>query len=400
MPTPLLSARLCATPARWLLTAAAAAVLAACGGGSDPEPLPPEPPAPAIGDLVGAQPLKPVSRAEITQALASHSERIQGVAPRYDVQTYRLTYRTHDKDGALVEASGLLTLPVKPAGQPSPVVSYQHATIFYDAEAPSNRIEGQEPPIVLASLGYIVVAADYVGFGATKGQEHPYLVATPAARAVIDMLTAAQTWRRQNHVADNGQLYMAGYSEGGYATMAAQRALELGDNPALLAQLQASFPGGGPYDVQTTLDTQVQRIRERYWWGHLIQPGLLRHLGSSVRKELRRVLLRLTSPEDADVRYQTTFMDRYMADDKDAIARESNVHQGWKPSRPVYLFHGRDDQTVPYESGLSAYNTLRAQGGSPVTLHDCTHTPSRHTECVPEYFLLTVRQMATTARDL
>jgi fermentation-respiration switch protein FrsA (DUF1100 family) len=52
-------------------------------------------------------------------------------------------------------------------------------------------------------------------------------------------------------------------------------------------------------------------------------------------------------PDDADVTFQSTFLDNFLADDTSAIERASNVHD-WKPEAPVRLFHGRDDQTVPY----------------------------------------------------
>ena len=105
-----------------------------------------------------------------------------------------------------------------------------------------------------------MLSADYVGFGAAKGLEHPYLTAAPSAAVVLDLLHAGQTWRQQQAVADNGQLFLAGYSEGGYVTLATQRAIETtGD--ALRQQLQASVPGAGPYDVQATLDAQVEAVR-------------------------------------------------------------------------------------------------------------------------------------------
>jgi hypothetical protein len=103
---------------------------------------------------------------------------------------------TSDGFGREVIASGLVSVPVKPDGARSPVLSYQHATIYKDAQAPSNQVAATEPPVVLASLGYIVVAADYVGYGASRGSQHPYLLATPSAAAVMDLLTAARTWRQ------------------------------------------------------------------------------------------------------------------------------------------------------------------------------------------------------------
>ena len=396
MSTPFLRRSFSLTP---LLLAAA---LVACGGGDDDPATPEQPPEnSAPGALLSGSMVNTITPAQITQAFKDPESYIQGgIVPRYSVSSYRLNYVTTDKNGAKVTASGLVSVPVKAAGARSPVLSYQHASTFRNNQAPSIKVEAVEPPLVLASLGYIVVAPDYVGFGASYGVEHPYLTSSPSSRAVIDMLSAAQTWRRQAGVADNGQLFLAGYSEGGYATMAAHRAIHQ-QGGELKTQLQAAVPGAGPYDVQETLDEQLDRVRKLFPpLALLIDPDHLSDASESVRNEVRRLLLRQMVPEDGDVRYQTLFMDRFLADDKAGIAAEHSVHLGWAPSVPVYLFHGRGDLTVPYSAAESARDTLRAAGAPDVTLTDCTTPEFGHLDCVPEYFRFAVDRMGRLAKDL
>ena len=396
MSTPFLRRSFSLTP---LLLAAA---LVACGGGDDDPATPEQPPEnSAPGALLSGSMVNTITPAQITQAFKDPESYIQGgIVPRYSVSSYRLNYVTTDKSGAKVTASGLVSVPVKAAGARSPVLSYQHASTFRNNQAPSIKVEAVEPPLVLASLGYIVVAPDYVGFGASYGVEHPYLTSSPSSRAVIDMLSAAQTWRRQAGVADNGQLFLAGYSEGGYATMAAHRAIHQ-QGGELKTQLQAAVPGAGPYDVQETLDEQLDRVRKLFPpLALLIDPDHLSDASESVRNEVRRLLLRQMVPEDGDVRYQTLFMDRFLADDKAGIAAEHSVHLGWAPSVPVYLFHGRGDLTVPYSAAESARDTLRAAGAPDVTLTDCTTPKFGHLDCVPEYFRFAVDRMGRLAKDL
>ena len=376
--------------------------LVACGGGGDDPPAPvPEVPATGPGALISSTPVNTLSAQAITTAMSDPDSKVhEGLAPRYDVSSWRLVYQTTDKYGLPVQASGLVSVPVKAAGTTSPVLSYQHATVFRDKQAPSLKVEAVEPPIVLASLGYVVVSADYVGFGQSRGQDHPYLNATPTARAVVDMLSAAQTWRRQAGVADNGQLFLAGYSEGGYATLAAHRAIHQ-DGGTLKTQLMASVPGAGPYDLLATLDSQLDRVRDLApWLSPLIDPANLSRLPGTVRDELRRLLVRQMVPDDADVSYQTLFLDRYLADQRALIALEHSVHTGWAPSVPVYLFHGRQDQTVPYAAATSALAALRAAGASSVSLTDCTTPDYGHLDCVPEYFRFTLDRLGRLARDL
>ena len=396
MSTPFLRRSFSLTP---LLLAAA---LVACGGGDDDPATPEQPPEnSAPGALLSGSMVNTITPAQITQAFKDPESHIQsGIVPRYSVSSYRLNYVTTDKSGAKVTASGLVSVPVKAAGARSPVLSYQHASTFRNNQAPSIKVEAVEPPLVLASLGYIVVSPDYVGFGASYGVEHPYLTSSPSSRAVIDMLSAAQTWRRQAGVVDNGQLFLAGYSEGGYATMAAHRAIHQ-QGGELKTQLQAAVPGAGPYDVQETLDEQLDRVRKLFPpLALLIDPDHLSDASESVRNEVRRLLLRQMVPEDGDVRYQTLFMDRFLADDKAGIAAEHSVHLGWAPSVPVYLFHGRGDLTVPYSAAESARDTLRAAGAPDVTLTDCTTPKFGHLDCVPEYFRFAVDRMGRLAKDL
>lgn len=396
---------------RWRRSLAAlllATGLGACGGGGGGEPAPVVLPAaapPAIPEVIGrgrlesAVTLATVTPAEIVAGLKKPDTKAPLITPVYSVANYRLIYRTIDGRGREVSASGLVSVPVKPAGAISPIISYQHGTIFSDAEAPSMHAQGDEAAVIMASLGYIVIAADYVGFGVSKGEEHPYLMSKPSAAAVLDLLTAARSWRRSSQVIDNGQLFLLGYSEGGYVTMAAHRAMQA-EQTADLPGLVLSVPGSGPYNVGATLDELLKRVCDEYpVLGALINPGLLRHLGSSVRNEVRRALLRLLIPDDADVSYQSTFIDNFLADDVAAIDRDSNVHD-WQPQVPVHLYHGRDDQTVPFDSATATVRAMTTRGAGQVSLTECLAVPSGHSECVAPYWVFMLERLGAKARNL
>ena len=401
--TPLLSSGI-----RRVCALALAASLAACGGGGNDDTVtdgggtPPVRPADpeGAGQLQAATLLGTVAAADIAAALTSEESLAQDVVPRYAVTSYRLEYLTTDADGKAVRASGLVSVPQKAPGAKSPVLSYQHGTLFRDAEAPSNNAVASEVAVVLASLGYIVLAPDYVGFGASKGTPHPYLLAAPSAAATVDFLTAARTWRGQANVADNGQLFLTGYSEGGYVTMAAHRALQTSGS-SHLQQLRMVVPGAGPYNVQATMDSLVDLVRdEQPVIGALINPGFLRYLGGSVQREVRRLLLRALMPGDADVVYDARFIDRFLDDDVPYIAEFSSVHD-WKPNLPVRLYHGQDDRTVPYASSASTLQAMQQRGaGDLVSLTDCRAQPAGHMQCVPPFITFLLGQLAPVAQDL
>ncbi len=390
------------------LMAVLAAVLVACGGGGNSDPAsdnsPPvvvPPTAERAGRLESSAALGTIAASDIAAALSSKESLAQDVVPRFGVTSYRLEYLTTGADGQEVRASGLVSVPQKPAGAKSPVLSYQHGTLFRDAEAPSNNAVASEVAVVLASLGYIVLAPDYVGFGASRGTPHPYLLSAPSAAATVDFLTAARTWRGQAGVADNGQLFLTGYSEGGYVTMAAHRALQAANSPHL-QQLRMVVPGAGPYNVQTTMDGLVRLVRdEQPLVGALINPGFLRYLGGSVQREVRRLLLRALIPGDADVAYDTRFIDRFLADDVRALDEISSVYD-YRPGVPVRLYHGRDDRTVPYASSVSTERAMLQRGaGDLVSLTDCRAEPvAGHLECVPPFITFMLGQLALVAQDL
>jgi pimeloyl-ACP methyl ester carboxylesterase len=238
-----------------------------------------------------------------------------------------------------------------------------------------------------------------VGYGVSRGAPHPYLLAAPTAAAVIDFLYAARDFAWDNGLGVNGQLFLIGYSEGGYATAAAHRALQA-EGGAFADAVIGSGPGGGPLDMGAALDELLRRLRhENSTLALLVDPDLLQNLGSALRRRVRQEMLKRLLPDDTDVVFQTTFIDQFLANDREAIRRNSDVHD-WRPIKPVRLFHGREDQTVPFIGSQSALFTMSDLAASDVVLQECSQVPSGHLECVPQYWEYVLGQMALVARDL
>ncbi len=349
------------------------------------------------GTLRSAVPLGRVSVQDVLAAMAG--ARVPAIAPVYDVDTFRLTYVTSDSRNQPIVASGLLAVPRKGAGAASPVISYQHPTIFRDAQAPSNNPTASEPAVVMASMGYVVIAADYVGYGVSKGAPHPYLLAGPMAAAVVDLLDAGSVHVNNVGLPLNGQLFLVGYSQGAHATLAAHRALQArGD--AIAAAVVGSAAGAGPLDVGATLDELLRRVRREVpLLAVLVNPDLLQYLGSSLRRQLRDEMLRRLMPGDSDVVFDGRFIDIFLDNDRAAINRESDVHD-WRPAQPVRLFHGRDDQTVPFVASAHALQAMQGRGAPDVLLQECTSVPSGHLDCVQPYWQTMLSQMAQVVRGL
>jgi fermentation-respiration switch protein FrsA (DUF1100 family) len=381
---------------------AACLVMAGCGGSShhdEPVVAPPvlnNPTGP--GYFEAASFIKTVALADVVAALPAQA--IGAITPRYAVDTYQITYTTTDATGSLVTASGLAAIPRKSTSVASPLLSYQHATVKTDAEAPSKHTTGDEPAILFASMGYLVSAADYVGYGASKGMPHPYLVAAPSAASVVDFITASARWRQSKAIADNGQLFLTGYSEGAYASMATLRYLTQNQS-ATRALPVATFIGSGPYDVVGTLNYFLEVVRQKYpLLGALISPGFLRNLGANDRANVRNLLLSAVLGIQSDISFDPTFLDNFLNDDVAALATQSNVYD-WTPASPIVFFHGMDDTIVPYANTETAFQSMTQRGAAGlITRIDCPASPAEHIPCVPSFLVNDIARLGALAKGL
>ena len=348
-------------------------VLISCGG-SGKTSLNPNNPIPEQGDFKSISKKTTNQRATIQTALSS----IEGLnlTLQYDVNTYKLEYLSRDSDNKLVKVSGLLAIPAK--NTPSPILSFQHGTTFIDKEAPSFQlnVNTRHPEILFASLGYIVFSPDYIGYGSSKGETHPYMQKQPSADIVIDMLKAGNAWLDKENIATNKQIFLTGYSEGGYVTMAALEALENNRGSAGFTVTGAVL-GAGPYDLHVALKKLLCRFNY-----------LLGFWDDALQEILEHLLLK-----DSEISFESTFLGRYFDNDK-----QDNVHD-WKPSIPLKLFHGEDDKTVPIESAISTWNTMTALGAD-VELVKCAASPADHSPCVIPYLNYTINYFAGLRQDL
>ena len=165
-----------------------------------------------------------------------------------DIDIYKIVYKTTIK-GNTINASGLVCVPKTPGSYP--VLSFQNGTNTVNSEAPSLNPDNYLYQLVeiIASMKYIVVIADYPGFGASSQIPHPYLIAEPTVRSVIDMLYAVKELAESElpGITQKNEYYLLGYSQGGWATLALHKAIEL--NYSSDFNLKASACGAGPYDI-------------------------------------------------------------------------------------------------------------------------------------------------------
>ena len=166
---------------------------------------------------------------------------------QYSIKVYRLEYNTINTDGQPIKASGALLIPNTTAAVP--LLSMQHGTITSDNDAPSyfnSSSEAYSFGSVFASQGYIISAPDYIGYGASKDLPHPYENRNGLATASLDMLRATREFLADQKTNWDKRLFIAGYSEGGYATLSLQKKIE--EETGNEFNLVASSCGAGAYD--------------------------------------------------------------------------------------------------------------------------------------------------------
>jgi acetyl esterase/lipase len=127
-----------------------------------------------------------------------------------------------------------------------------HYTYAALSESPS---QGPTLSALLATKGYAVVDADYVGFGVTYQMVHPYLDKNATGRAVADFGRLARPFLEANgYTFETNDIYIFGYSQGGHAAVATQEFIESHPDYYKDLPLTKVFCGGGPYDPKVTYD--------------------------------------------------------------------------------------------------------------------------------------------------
>ena len=198
---------------------------------------------------------------------------LQGIplTAQYDVDVYKLAYETVDPWGLPTPATASLALPSKP-GIAWPLLAYQHGTILRKSDAPSSGLSTEGlVGVILATSGYVGVSADYLGLGDSAGT-HPFHHAASEATAVVDALRAGRAACSTNGVALSGQVFLAGYSQGGHATMATLREIE--SRHAAEFSITAAAPMAGAFDLSgVTLDDALsdRPVSNPYYFAFLLQ---------------------------------------------------------------------------------------------------------------------------------
>jgi pimeloyl-ACP methyl ester carboxylesterase len=317
----------------------------------------------------------------------------------YGIQVYKITYYT-TLQGESQVASGLVCVPMGEG--PFPVMSYQNGTNTLHSNAPSEN-PNRDLYLMLesvASTGFVVAIPDYIGFGSSDNTFHPYLHKESTVQTVIDMLRAIdELTENELNVSINNDLYITGYSQGGWATMAVQKAIETEFSNEF--NLKASACGSGPYDLSyinkyiRNQETYPMPYFTGYMFNSYQNLGVMTTPIDSVFKEpyaekIPELYDGTMSGEEINDELTTVVADlftenyilNYETDSTFTSLRETlvdNSIEAWVTSTPTRIYHGTADDFVPAQVSTSIYQDFLELGVSSnqvvmVPLPDLGHT--------------------------
>lgn len=310
----------------------------------------------------------------------------------YGVIVYKVSYKTTFKDEEKI-ASGLVCIPL--GNEAFPVISYQNGTNTEHAKAPSQLpgidvVNGTYEFInileLVASTGFVVTIPDYLGFGTSSDMFHPYLDKESTVQTVLDMQRAVKEMATNYLDTEiKNELYIAGYSQGGWATMQVQKAIE--QNYSSEFNLKASACGGGPYDLSFINETIMAQATYPmpYFLGYIFNSyknleDITTPLTDVFQEPYAGKILTLYdgSKSGADINLELTstvadlftadYIANFKTDAKYASVRsslEKNSIEAWNITTPTRLYHGTSDNFVTPLVTANIYTDFLTAGVSP-----------------------------------
>lgn len=348
-------------------------ILVACGRDT-PTPVPKP-------QLDSAKQVAFYNNATLSQ-LVSYYDSLTYKAADYQVTIYKITYHTTLEDGSPTIASGIVYVPsqLTSATRAYPILSYQHPTAFSDAEAPSGTnftIPTFSYQLYFATHGYIIACPDYIGYGVTDNLLHRYEHRQTLAQVTADMLLATKDFLAQQKINYSPQIFLAGYSEGGYASLAAQKMIE--ENYAGTLPLAGSSCGAGPYAMSAffnhvTHQPTIGGIANYLYAWQVMTYNRIYKLNQPVSYYFKAPYAQQIEQSLENARQITASFDQICTNQfrTDVLDPSSPFGKAladddltdWMTTTPTLLVHSEQDEIIPFLTSQTTYAALRNRGSA------------------------------------
>ncbi|MBN2167353.1 MAG: hypothetical protein JW717_13840 [Marinilabiliaceae bacterium] len=295
------------------------------------------------------------------------------------VTVFYIEYQSEYINNQPILLSGLVLVP-NTISDNLLLMSFQNGTILKHNEAPSANINNFDYKILhaAAGLGMVICIPDYIGFGSSKEYKHPYLHKLLFQRTITDMIKAVKEMDENKlleQVSLSGDLFLSGYSLGGWASLVAHKEIE--NNPIDGINLKGSACGSGSYNLLIMKDFIFNST-------DFIQPFYVPYIISGYKSTNEidgDFSIYLNSPYDNitstmfDGTYSTNEVNNELTSNmQEMLTRDmiigfdtasnmksikqaliNNSQFAWQNTKPLHLYHGTDDVHVPYAISDSTY---------------------------------------------
>ncbi|WP_190811315.1 alpha/beta fold hydrolase [Flagellimonas sp. S3867] len=292
-----------------------------------------------------------------------------------DIKVYKITYNTIDVDGNNIIVSGLVIIPKNSVDLP--LVSYQHGTLLTDDDAPSSYNTEKLATLfamTLASANYAVIMPDYLGYGVSRNYPHPFQHRKTLGSTSYDMIRAVKEGLNfVDNLIINDKLFITGYSEGGFATLALQKHIE--ENSIL--EVTMSAPASGVYNSSAFFQ-EMMLLNEDYNYPGLAMwvfdsydriYNLNRDWSDYINEPYATIIEDVSHPFDffsTDISKNP--QDLYTEEFRNGLVNGSDIEFlniisdndvfNWTPNYPITFFYGTDDNLVFPLNSETAYENL------------------------------------------
>lgn len=330
-----------------------------------------------------------------------------GLDVSYGFWMYKITYETINATGESTIASGVIAYPRVDwpdiADEAFSILSYQHGTVI-EKSAVTSEVGLWILPALIAGYGYVYVEPDYIGLGISDGL-HPYQIKEPYGTDVVDIIRATRQFSdASNDFQVNSQIFLAGYSEGGYATMATHQVIERDHINEF--SITASFPMAGAYSmsgVMTDVMLNYTPYGQPYYFPYVLAaytdnyPNSLDAFAAYLLPEYALVL-----PDLFDGVHSADEINEIMPEipitimKPDSILSFQNIPNhplrvelqnndlfDWTPIATMYIIHGAADELVPIENAEIAYETFIENGSENVHMEILPENLGGHQDAAP-----------------
>jgi hypothetical protein len=346
--------------------------------------------------LISAESIKSYSSEQIQNILFFAETQLEGDLAIENraidgVKIYEVKYASEYINDPIITLSGLVCIPDN-STRDCLLFCFQPGTMSAHNEAPSVITRNGQPNVELqllqaiAGLGFVIIIPDYIGFGASEDLHHPYYNKELFQRSIYDLILTTLDMKNSGkyNFSLNGDLFITGYSLGGWASLVAHKHLE--NNPITGLNFIGSACGAGAYDLIQVRDLLVEQTFYSY---PFYIPNLLIGYQSvgDINYELSTYLNEAYASRSIELitgEYSATYINTNLTTNTNELLTEDfindfysdinpiwielrsvlakNSQAAWNNTKLIELYHGDEDDQVPYAISEKLVNDFRSMG--------------------------------------